>query len=143
MRLGIVAFVLLALFGIGAATAQPVVSPPKGSPLRTEVLNALRPVVEKETGGRVVFAVHALNVMGEWAYADVEPLQPNGSKVDWRKTKFRRDFEADMFSGLVLALLRKQGAGWNVVEIAIGPTDVAWIEWQKQHKLPEALFKGP
>ena len=91
----------------------------------------------------MVFAVHALNVMGEWAYADVEPLRPNGNKVDWRKTKFRRDVEADMFSGLVLALLRKQGAGWKVAELAIGPTDVAWIEWAKKYKLPEALFKGP
>jgi hypothetical protein len=143
MRSSVLAFALLTLLGIVPAAAQAIVSPPKGSPLRAEVLNALRPVVEKETGGRVVFAVHALNVMGEWAYADVEPLQPNGSKVDWRKTKFRRDFEADMFSGLVLALLRKQGGSWQVVEIAVGPTDVAWIEWQKQHKLPEALFKGP
>ncbi len=81
--------------------------------------------------------------MGEWAYADVEPRRTNGDKVDWRQTKFRRDVEADMFSGLVLALLRKQGGSWQVVEIAIGPTDVAWIEWQQQHKLPEALFKGP
>ena len=110
MRSSVLAFVLLALLGIAPAGAQAIVSPPKGAPLRSELLNALRPVVEKETGGAVVFAVHALNVMGEWAYADVEPLRPNGSKVDWRKTKFRRDVEADMFSGLVLALLRKQGA---------------------------------
>jgi hypothetical protein len=143
MRSGLWAFVLPVLLGIGTAIAQPVVSPPKGALLRAEVLNALRPAVEKETGGKLVFVVHALNVMGEWAYADVEPQQPNGDKVDWRKTRFRRDVEPDMFSGLVLALLRKQGGSWRVIEIAIGPTDVAWIEWQKQHKLPEALFKAP
>ena len=143
MRSGLLAFVLLASVGLGAAIAQPVVSPAKGAPLRAEVLAALRPAVEKETGGRLIFVVHALNVMGEWAYADVEPRRTNGDKVDWRQTKFRRDVEADMFSGLVLALLRKQGGSWQVVEIAIGPTDVAWIEWQQQHKLPEALFKGP
>jgi hypothetical protein len=139
----IIAFVSLVLLWIGPAAAQPIVSPPKGSPLRAEVLNALRPTIDKETGGPVIFVVHALNVMGKWAYADVEPLRPNGQSVDWRKTKFRRDFEADMFSGLVLVLLRKQGEGWKVVELAMGPTDVAWIEWAKKYKLPNDLFKGP
>jgi hypothetical protein len=143
MRARLLAFALLALLGVGTAAAQAVLSPPKGAPLRAEVLNALRPTVEKETGGRVLFAVHALNVMGVWAYVSCEPLRPNGEKVDWRKTKFRRDFEADMFSGLVLALLRKQGEGWKAVELAMGPTDVAWIEWQKKYKLPSDLFKGP
>ena len=85
----------------------------------------------------MIFVVHALNVMGEWAYADVEPRRPNGDKVDWRKTKFRRDVEADMFSGLVLALLRKQGEGWKVVELAMGPTDVAWIEWAEAVQIAE------
>jgi len=143
MRTGLLAFALLALLSMGPAAAQAVVSPPKGAPLRTEVLNALRPAIEKETGGSVIFVVHALNVMGEWGYVDAEPRRPNGDKVDWRKTKFREAYEADMFSGLILALLHKQSAGWQVIEIAIGPTDVAWIEWQQQHKLPEALFKGP
>jgi hypothetical protein len=143
MRSGVFALALLTLIGIGAAAAQGIVSPPKGASLRAEVLNALRPTVEKETGGKVIFAVHALNVMGDWAYVSADPLRPNGDKIDWRKTKFRRAYEADAFSGVVLALLRKQGDGWKAAEIAIGPTDVAWIDWQQQHKLPEALFKGP
>jgi hypothetical protein len=143
MRSGLIAVALLVLVAAAPAAAEPIVAPPKGAPLRAEVLNALRPSVEKETGGTVIFVVHALNVMGEWAYADVEPLRSNGAKIDWRKTKFRRDFEADMFSGLVLALLRKQAEGWKVVELAMGPTDVAWIEWAKQYKLPNDLFKGP
>jgi hypothetical protein len=143
MRSRLLAFAVLALLGVAPAAAEAIVSPPKGAPLRSEVLNALRPTVEKETGGAVIFVVHALNVMGEWAYVDADPRRPNGDKVDWRKTKFRRAFEADMFSGLVLVLLRKQGGSWKVVETAMGPTDVAWIEWAKQYKLPDDLFKGP
>jgi hypothetical protein len=139
----VIAFVLLALLGLGPAAARPIISPPKGSPLRAEVLNALRPTIAKETGGPVIFVVHALNVMGEWAYAEGEPLRPNGQAVDWRKTKFREAFAADMFSGLVLALLRRQGGSWTVAEYVVGPTDVAWIEWAKKYKLPNDLFKGP
>jgi len=142
MRRGLLAIALLALFGVAAGAAT-IVSPQRGTPLRAEVLEGLRPAVEKETGGRVIFVVHALNVMGEWAYVSGEPRRPGGGKIDWRQTKFRRAYEADMFSGLVLALLRRQGGSWKVVELAIGPTDVAWIDWQKQHKLPEAFFKGP
>jgi hypothetical protein len=48
-----------------------------------------------------------------------------------------------MFSGLVLALLRRQGGSWTVAEYVVGPTDVAWIEWAKKYKLPNDLFKGP
>ncbi len=143
MRSSLWALALLALFGVGIAAAQPIVSPQRGAPLRADVLSALRPAVERQTGGKVIFAVHALNVMGNWAYVDGEPRRPDGKKVDWRETKYRRDYEADMFSGLVLALLRKDGGGWKVVELAMGPTDVAWIEWAKTYKLPNALFKGP
>jgi len=143
MRPSLLALALLALFGIAHAGAATIVSPQRGTPLRAAVLNALRPSVEKETGGHVIFSVYALNVMGEWAYVSSEPRRPGGGKIDWRKTKYRRAYEADMFSGQVLALLRRQGGDWKVVELAVGPTDVAWIEWVKNYRLPEALFKGP
>jgi hypothetical protein len=131
------------LMWFGVAAAQPVVSPPKGSAQRVEVLGALRPTVEKEVGGDIVFVVHAFNVMGTWAYVSAEPKRPNGDPIDWRATKFRREVEADVFSGLVLALLRQQGGSWKVTEYVIGPTDVTWVEWIAKYKLPEDLFRGP
>ncbi len=132
---------VFALLWVGPALAQPVVSPARGSALRADVLDALRPTVERETDGPVIFVVNTLNVMGDWAYVDTDPRRPSGGKIDWRRTKFRDAFEADMFSGLVLALLRRQGGHWRVVETAIGPTDVAWVEWATKHKLPKALFQ--
>jgi hypothetical protein len=113
------------------------------SPLRAALLDTLRPAVEKEIGAPVIFVTHAVNVMDEWAFIDAEPKRSNGQSVDWRATKFRADIEADMFSGLVLALLQRQGSTWMVVELAIGPTDVAWVEWAQARNLPEALFKTP
>jgi hypothetical protein len=134
---------LATVMWIGIAAAQPVVSPPKGSTQRADILGALRPVIEKEVGGQIVFVVHALNVMGTWAYVSAEPRRPDGGSVDWRATKFRRDVEADMFSGLVLALLRRQKGSWNVAEYVIGPTDVSWVEWVEKYRIPEGLFEGP
>jgi hypothetical protein len=139
----IVAFVTLVLLGLGSAAAQQIVSPERGTPLRVEVLNALRPTVDRETGGAVIFAVHTLNVMGAWAYVDAEPLRPDGKPIDWRRTKFREDFEHGAFSGLVLALLRRDSGSWEVDQYVMGPTDVAWLEWAEKYNLPNALFKGP
>lgn len=131
----------VALLWLGVAVhAQPVVSPPKGSALRAEVLDALRPVMEIEIGGQIIFVVRTLNVTGDWAFVSADPKRPGGHPIDWRKTRFRSDYEADMFSGLVLALLRRENGRWTVAEYAIGPTDVAWVEWLEKHKLAEDLF---
>jgi hypothetical protein len=140
-RKTIIAFVALLLMA-AAAAAQPIVSPERGNPLRAEILNALRPTVEKETDGPVIFVVHALNVMDGWANAEVTPQRPGGALVDWRKTKFRHAFQADMFSGLVLALLQKRGGARTVVDYVVGPTDVYWENWLSKFKLPRDLFRG-
>jgi hypothetical protein len=138
----IVTIAVLLLIG-GEAVAQPMVSPERGNPLRAEVLNAVRPTIEKETGGPVIFVVSVLNVKGGWAYAEVTPQRPGGASIDWRRTKFREAFEADAFSGLVLALLRKRDGAWILLDHFTGPTDVAWLEWVEKYKLPEALFRRP
>lgn len=137
----VVALGALLWFGV-AGHAQAIVSPSRGSALRSEVLNALRPTVEAEVGGQVVFVVNTLNVIGDWAYVSADPKRPDGRKIDWRKTKFRRAFEADAFSELVLALLHRQDRRWVVAEYDIGPTDVPSVEWIVKHKLPEELFKS-
>jgi hypothetical protein len=45
-----------------------------------------------------------------------------------------------MMSDLVLALLRRQGEGWQVIKCVIGPTDVVWEDWIRSYNLPRALF---
>ncbi len=134
---------ILALCVAVAAQAQPVTSPDRNNPLRTQLLDALRPTIQAETGGPVSFVVGIVNVMGEWAYVGATPVRRNGSPIDWRATKFKQAFEADMFSGLVMALLRRDAKGWTVVEFVVGPTDVYWLSWVEKYKLPEALFAGP
>jgi len=119
-----------------------VTSPERSNPLRTQLLDALRPTIQAETGGPVSFAVGTINVMGEWAYVGATPVRRNGGPIDWRATKFKQAFEADMFSGLVMALLRRDAKGWTVVDFVIGPTDVYWYNWVEKYKLPEALFAG-
>jgi hypothetical protein len=137
-----ISIAMAALLWLGLAVhAQEIVSPGKGSALRSDILNALRPTIEREVGGRVSFVVHAINVMDRWAYVRADPVRPNGEPINWRNTKFRRAFDADMFSGIVEALLRGEAGHWSLAEFSLGATDVSWVEWVDKHKVPEVLFK--
>ena len=124
----------------GPAALAQVTTPQRGAPLRSAILDALRPVVERELGGKVEFVVSQMRVQGEWAYVSAQPQRPGGVAIDWRATKFRKAWDDDMMSDLVLALLRREGNGWKVVEYAIGPTDVAWEDWIKPHGVSRHLF---
>jgi len=117
-----------------------VTIPQPGTPLRATILDALRPVVAKEIGGQIEFVVSTIRVLNGWAYVSAKPQRPGGAPIDWRATKFRKAWEQDMMSDLVLALLQLRDDGWRVVEYEIGPTDVSWVEWIKQHNLPRLLF---
>jgi hypothetical protein len=117
-----------------------VVLPAPGSALRKQVLDALRPAVMHEIGGEIEFVVNELRVLAQWAYVNARPQRPGGQPIDWRATKYRRDWEQDMMSDLVLALLRRQGESWQVIKCVIGPTDVVWEDWIRSYNLPRALF---
>jgi hypothetical protein len=114
--------------------------PPRGSPLRAELMDALRPTVMSEIGGPIEFLVKELRVMPPWAYAFVHPQRPGGAAIDWSRTKFKEDVDQGVMGEDVMALLRHDGARWNVVEYAIGPTDVTWDGWRQNRRLPPRLF---
>jgi hypothetical protein len=70
----------------------------------------------------------------------VRPQRPGGTPIDWSRTKFREDHRAGIMGDDVMALLRHDGARWNVVEYVIGPSDVAWDGWRQDRNLPRRLF---
>jgi hypothetical protein len=139
-------YVLASMLAAFAAMALPsrsaaqVITPAPGSAQRSEILNALRPSVQAQIGGTVEFVVSQLRVLQDWAFVSARPQRPGGQPIDWRATKFRRDWEQDMMSDLVLGLLRRNGTSWRVLEYAIGPTDVVWENWVKSHGVPRSLF---
>jgi hypothetical protein len=132
---------LLTGAGANPLWAADIESPPKGSPLRTTLLNVARPTFEQEIGGPIEFVVSTLNVWGQWAYGDVKLQRPGGQPINWRKTKFAEDLAQGMLeTEHNLFLLQEGPNGWTLVEHAIGPTDVAWDWWRQQRKLPYELF---
>lgn len=81
------------------------------------LVDALRLPVTRELKKPVIFNVGSLKVKDGWAVLSVTPLQPNGSKFDYKGTKYEHcmSSEGDCGSG-VIATLRKQNGSWTVVE---------------------------
>ncbi|MGQ0683991.1 hypothetical protein [Bradyrhizobium sp.] len=129
-----------AVFPATHAEAQSIVLVPRGSPERKAILDVVRVPVERRLGIKVIFEVERLAVFGDWAFAEVHPRAEAGGRIDYRRTRYARDYIADLDSDLVLALLRRSGASWVVVQEAFLPTDVVWEEWVKSYKLPRRLF---
>lgn len=118
--------------------AQTFREPPKGSPERAAILDALRPAVEAEMRGSVEFVVTTMRVSPGWAFVQVEPQRPGGGAIDPERTGFRG--ESDMMDGLtVFALLTFQLGRWNLVDHVVGPTDVAYAIWPDRYGVPPAL----
>jgi hypothetical protein len=122
---------------LGAASAW---EPPRGSPERAAILDALRPMVEDDVGPPVVFLVSRINAEHGYAFVSATPQRPGDVPIDWSRTRFAEAFAADAMSDMVLALLSDTGGGWQVLEYAIGPTDVVWEEWIEKYRLPRRLF---
>jgi hypothetical protein len=122
------------------ASAQSIVLVPRGSPERKAILDVVRVPVERRLGIKVIFEVERLAVFGDWAFAEVHPRTEAGGRIDYRRTRYARDYVPDLDSDLVLTLLRRSGASWAVVQEAFLPTDVAWEEWVRSYKLPRRLF---
>jgi hypothetical protein len=125
-----------------SAAAQSVFQPARGTQLRTQLLEAVRGVFETETNGSVEFVIRRLNVLGDWAFGDVQLRRPGGGQIDWRKTKYADDFVAGVFDpGGSFFLLHRAGTVWKVTEYSTGPTDIVWDGWRTDHKLPPKLFE--
>jgi hypothetical protein len=124
-----------------AASGSLAWQPPRNSPERAAIMDSIRPSVERELDQPVIFRVEALNIEGPWAFASVRALQPNGRPVDWRRTRHAQAIANDAMSDSILALLRGGGQQWQVVEFALGPTDVPWEEWAETHRIPRSLFE--
>lgn len=144
-RSAIVALLAIALLMsvAGSVLAQKATTPAAGSKERKALMDALRVPFEKELGKPVIFVVTWLKVSGNFAMWEGEPKRTGGKPIDWKKTKFAEDYEQGLIDQISMALLKKTGGKWKVVEYAIGPTDYPVEEWQKKHKAPKAIFRNP
>lgn len=117
---------------IWAGLAVPAMAwqePARGSQTRSDLMSAVRPIVEWRLGAPVEFVVNDLRVDGDLAFASLSPQRPGGGKIDPYSTPaFQRgSFSYGELDGTGFHVLyKKSGAVWVAVHWSIGATDVWW-----------------
>lgn len=76
-----------------------------------------------------------------WAFVRGRLTERGGGRLSYAGTPFAEAAAGGFKSDAFAALLRRQGANWRVVELAVGPTDVAWATWGQDHRAPAVLFQ--
>ncbi len=119
-----------------------LISPGQGTPERKAVLDALRPAVEKELKGEVIFVVDTIRAYRNWAFVMANPQRKDGKKFDIVQI-FGRDRSQHMDGLKVTALLQRRGSQWVLIEHQIGATDVWYADYcdNKAHKVPKELLE--
>ena len=78
---------------------------------------------------------------GAWAFVTAHLRDAAGQRFDYAGTPLHTAAQSGGVSSLCAALLRRDGDGWQLVDLAVGPTDVAWEPWAATHKAPAGLFQ--
>ncbi len=123
------------------AFAQSAHTPRPGSDERRALMDALRAPAKADFGLDVIFRVNRLRVAGEWAFALVSPVRPDGSAINFKKTKYRKFVETGEFDPMAQALLRREDGEWTVREWRFGATDVEFQIWPERYHLPASLIE--
>jgi hypothetical protein len=129
-------------FAMAALISRGLVATPLkyGDPVRKELMNAVRPRVERTLRTKVIFSVHEANRVGDWAFMTAEPKNPDGSAIRYERTPVAKQWKDGVFGGIVCALYRKRGSRWEVRRYDFGASDVTWLEWGKQTGAPKSVF---
>ena len=137
------AFLLCPFFISAGAFAQKAHTPEPGSAEPVAIMDAIRVPAQKELKQTVIFNVDRLRMAGNWAYAKVSPTKPDGSTLDYSRTKFQKQIDLGAFDPQGEALLFKESSGdWSVVEWAFGSTDVPSAGWSSKHgAMPKSLLQ--
>ncbi len=116
-----------------AQSAPAVYTPAKGSPDRKAILDAVRPLAERDLGAPVEFVVGEFNVAGDMAFVALKAQRPGGGPIDPYRTPFAEENGEEAVSMFdcchVEAVLQKNQGVWRVLESGVGATDVWYTEW--------------
>lgn len=88
-------------------------------------MDALRPSIEARLGPNVEFVVKDLRVYGGWAFVTANPRRKGGRQIDGRR------YLGDWYDvgGLeTTAVLKFQRGRWNLIQSAVGATDVWYCD---------------
>ena len=104
-------------------------------------LEALRLPVEKKLTIPVRFEVVDYKTSGNFAFATLTMKHKNGKTMDFKGTPYEKQYAlGGSISDNVFGLLKLENGAWKILTYSLGPTDVPYINWQKDYKAPKELF---
>lgn len=114
-----------------ALPAQAWTEPQRGTALRSDLMDALRPHAEKVFGTPVVFVVQDLRVEGDVAFGMLQPVRPDGTEISINdlQSPYADGEEEEFWGGPDMqALYQKSGDTWVAVHHTYGATDAWWAD---------------
>ncbi|BBY26743.1 hypothetical protein [Mycolicibacterium sediminis] len=84
--------------------------------------------------------VRSVTEVGHVAFLYCTILGDDGRLIDYTGTPFEEAAAHHARSTTYAVLLRREGTRWWVVDSAVGPTDLAWQGWAREHGVPPSLF---
>ncbi|MGJ8586220.1 MAG: peptidoglycan-binding domain-containing protein [Marinosulfonomonas sp.] len=122
---------LVAQGQMGQSKNEAFFEPERGTELRTEILDAVRPIAEEAYGAPVQFVVGTLRVGNDIAYMGGTVQRLGGEAIDIAGTPAFQRGQIDFISGdpnLIDALLQRDGSGWKVIRHVLGPSEAWWLD---------------
>ncbi|HEX2886297.1 hypothetical protein [Vineibacter terrae] len=110
---------------------------------RDAIIAAAQAGAAADLGKPVKLVVDSVKTVGEWAFVLSHMQSPDGGRLDYRGTRYAEAAANGGKSYSHAVLLRLRPGGWDVVEQAVGPTDVAWTDWAARYNAPPAVFASP
>ena len=129
------------VLSLGGIHGQSVHTPAAGTAERKAIVDVLRVPAEKDLGRKVIFKVSHLRVAGDWAFARVVPIQPDGKEIDYSRTKYREQMESGAFDAEAETLLRRVNGKWKLLEWRFGASDTEVELWLQKYRMPKALLQ--
>lgn len=136
-------FVVLALvLGASLLWAPMAYADPSTSPTESAVTQrAVDDIASQLNGKKAKLEVKTFKTSGVWAFLDAKMKEPNGDPFSYARTPLEVDAAHGAASGNYVGLFREGADGtWQVIKSRVGPTDVAWVGWDKQYGAPSDLF---
>lgn len=113
------------------------------SPEAPAVLQATQAAALAELKVPLTLSPQTTRVSGTWAFVIAELRQPGGQPFDYAGTPQAEAAREGYLSRQCVALLSRRDGRWQVLELRLGATDVAWSGWAAKHRAPAALFATP
>ena len=123
--------ILFTILLVAPVSAQSWQTPARGTQLRDDLLNAIRPHAEWALGAPVQFVVDDLRIWRDIAFAALSPQRPGGRAIDPATTPMaaRDRGYVDNVDGLGMQVLYvKSGDMWVALHWEIGATDVWYAD---------------